>query len=160
VTWFPFDLHPEYPPEGVPRNPERSEHARQLFEHHGLVYNPPEIVPNTMQALRVTELARDRGLHPPVHDRLMEAYWAEGQDIGDAEVLRGLAGEAGLDAADADEVLAGDTYRDRVLATTAQAVSIGVNGVPAFLLDRRLLVLGAQPQSVFEQAFTQLQARE
>jgi predicted DsbA family dithiol-disulfide isomerase len=160
VTWLPFDLHPEYPLEGVPRNPDRSEHARQLFDHQGLVYDPPEIVPNTMRALRVTELARDRGLHPAVHDRLMDAYWAGEQDLGDPDVLRGLAGEAGLDPAEVDEVLASDAYRDRVLATTAQAVSIGVNGVPAFLLDRRLLVLGAQPRSVFEQAFAQLEAQD
>jgi predicted DsbA family dithiol-disulfide isomerase len=43
-----------------------------------------------------------------------------------------------------------------VLASTSQAVSIGITGVPGFLLDRRLLVLGAQPQEVFERAFQQL----
>ena len=45
-----------------------------------------------------------------------------------------------------------------MLDSTAQAVSIGVNGVPGFLLDRRLLVLGAQPREVFERAFAQLDA--
>ena len=43
-------------------------------------------------------------------------------------------------------MLAGDAYRDRVQGLTAQAVSIGITGVPGFLLDRRLLVLGAQPR--------------
>jgi predicted DsbA family dithiol-disulfide isomerase len=109
-----------------------------------------------MRALRVTELARERESHAAVHDRLMDAYWAEAQDIGDPGVLRTLAVEAGLDGADVDEVLGGDAYRDRVHGLTAQAVSIGITGVPGFLLDRRLLVLGAQPQAVFERAFEQL----
>ncbi len=113
-----------------------------------------------MRALRVTEFARERGLHPVVHDRLMDAYWAQAQDIGDAEVLRSLALEAGLDGGEVDEVLAGDAYRERVRGLTAQAVSIGITGVPGFLLDRRLLVLGAQPQSVFERAFEQLGVSE
>jgi predicted DsbA family dithiol-disulfide isomerase len=106
-----------------------------------------------MRALRVTELARERGLHQAVHDRLMDAYWAEARNIGDPDELRALAVEAGLDATDVDDVLAGDAYRDHVLAWTAQAQSIGITGIPAFLLDRRLLVLGAQPHEVFERAW-------
>ena len=128
-----------------------------MFDQSGLVYAPPpEVVPNSRLALRLTELARDRGLHEPVHNRLMEAYWAEGQNIGDPDVLRALAAEAGL--ADLDEVIDDPAaYLARVQASTEQAASIGVNGVPAFLLDERLLVLGAQPPEVFEQAFAQLQ---
>ena len=51
-------------------------------------------------------------------------------------------------------------YLERVLASTAQAHTIGVTGVPAFVLDRRLLVLGAQPRELFEQAFEQLRAAD
>ena len=128
-----------------------------MFEANGLVYNPhPDVVPHTMKALRVTELARERGLHRDVHDRLMDAYWAEGRNIGDPEELRVLAVEAGLDPADVDDVLAGDAYADRVRASTAEAQSIGITGIPAFALDGRLLILGAQPREVFERAFAQL----
>ena len=76
--------------------------------------------------------------------------------IGDPAELRSLVGEAGLDGAEVDDVLAGDAYNDRVIGLTQQAVSIGITGVPGFLLDRRLLVLGAQPRGVFERAFEQL----
>jgi predicted DsbA family dithiol-disulfide isomerase len=161
---LPFDLHPEYPSEGIPRAQLHArygdafhEQLKQWFEREGLTYNPPpEVVPNTMQALRVTEFARDRGLHEPVHDRLMQAYWEEARNIGDPQELRALALEAGLEQTEVDEVLAGDAYRDRVLDSTAQAQSIGITGIPAFLLNRRLLVLGAQPREVFQQAFGQL----
>jgi predicted DsbA family dithiol-disulfide isomerase len=91
-------------------------------------------------------------VHDAFHDRLMEAYWEHGENIGDHEVLRAHADEVGLDRDEVDRVLAGDDYLDRVQASTQQALSIGINGIPAFLLDSRLLVLGAQPRAVFERA--------
>jgi predicted DsbA family dithiol-disulfide isomerase len=118
----------------------------------------PEIVPRSMNALRVTELARDRGLHEPVHERLMDAYWGEGRNIGDPDELRALAVEAELDASDVDDVLGTDAYRERVAASTAQAQSLGIDGIPGFVIDQQLLILGAHPQPVFEQAFAQLGA--
>jgi predicted DsbA family dithiol-disulfide isomerase len=104
----------------------------------------------------VTELARERGLHRHVHDRLMRAYWEEARDIGDSGEVLALAVEAGLDEKEAAEVITGDAYQERVLASTAQAQSIGITGIPAFLLDGRFLVHGAQPRGVFEQALAQL----
>jgi predicted DsbA family dithiol-disulfide isomerase len=164
TTWLPFDLHPEYPDDGLPRErllarygEEGIARTRALFEANGLDYNPhPHVVPNTRAALRLSELARDHDLHQPFHDRVMNAYWAEARDIGDGDVLRGLAAEVGLDDADVARVLASDEFLDRVTASTAQAASIGITGIPAFLIDRRLLVLGAQPREVFERAFAQL----
>jgi predicted DsbA family dithiol-disulfide isomerase len=87
----------------------------------------------------------------------MDAYWAESVDIGDADELRRLAADVGLDATDVEDTIAdGDAFLDRVLDSTRQAQSIGITGIPAFLLDRKLLVLGAQPREVFERAFAQL----
>ena len=136
-----------------------TDRVRAFFAARGLDYNPnPVVVPNSMRALRLTELARDLGLHEETHDRLMDAYWAEARDIGDPDVLRALAAELGLPPDDVEDVLASDRYADRVGSSTGQAVSIGANAVPAFLLDRRLLVLGAQPEETFERAFEQLAA--
>lgn len=135
-----------------------TDRLREFFAARGLEYNPhPDVVPNSMAALRVTELARDLGRHAPMHDRLMDAYWAEARDIGDPNVLRDEAAAVGLPAADVDDVLAGDRYRDRIEASTRQAHAAGANAVPAFVLDRRLLVLGAQPDAVFERALEQLE---
>lgn len=160
---MPFDLHPEYPPEGIPRDELRrryggdyDERMRARFAQEGLGFAPGDVVPRSLDALRLTELARERGLHGPVHDRLMEALWEEGLDLGDHGVLAALAAEAGLDGAEAERVLAGDDYADRVQASTAYAASIGITGIPGFLLDQRLLVLGAQPLEVFERAFERL----
>jgi predicted DsbA family dithiol-disulfide isomerase len=127
------------------------------FKRNDLAYAPPpDVVPNTRQALQVTELARDLGLQRVFHDRLMDAYWAEEANIGDPDVLRRLAGEVGLDLEQVDDVLAGDRYVDRIASSTHQAHSIGITGIPGFLLDRRLVLTGAHPLDVFDQAFAQL----
>ena len=165
MTWLPFDLHPEYPSEGLPREqllarygPSMTERMQAFFAARGLEYNPnPDVVPNSRRALQLTELARDLGRHEEVHDRLMDAYWAEAQDIGAPTVLRALAAELELPQDEVERVLEGDLHTDRVAASTYEAASVGANAVPAFVLDRRLLVLGAQPERVFEQAFARLE---
>ncbi|HEV2591194.1 MAG TPA: DsbA family protein [Gaiellaceae bacterium] len=161
VTWLPFDLHPEYPPEGISLDELHRRYGMaddplpERFAAAGLEYNRPGVVPNTKLALRVSELAREQGLHDAFHDRLMDAYWSEALNIGSADELRRLAAETGVD--DVDRVLGDPTaYLDVVEGSTRQAYSIGVNAVPAFLLDRRLIVMGAQPIEVFRQAFSQL----
>jgi predicted DsbA family dithiol-disulfide isomerase len=84
----------------------------------------------------------------------MQAYWEEGQNIGDPEVLSTLATELRLEEAEA--AITGDLHGDDVARATREAQAIGINAIPAFLLDDRLIVLGAQPDAVFDQAFDQL----
>jgi predicted DsbA family dithiol-disulfide isomerase len=138
-----------------------TERMTRFFAERGLEYNPnPDVVPNSLDALRLTELARDLGRHAQLHDRLMDAYWAEAKNIGDPDVLREEAAAVGLPADEVEDVLATDRYRDRVHESTREAYAVGANAVPAFVLDRRLLVLGAQPDEVFEHAFRQLEETE
>jgi len=166
VTWLPFDLHPEYPPEGIPLADlhrrygiEGRDPMDERFGAAGLEYNRPDTVPNTRLPLSLTELARERGLHEPFHDRLMDAYWSEATDLGDPEALRRLATDTGIDGAEVDGVI-GDpsAYSAAVEGSTAQARSVAINAIPAFVLDRRLIVLGAQPVEVFRRAFAELGA--
>ena len=167
MQWLPFDLHPEYPPDGIPRaelharyGEETIDRTRQVVEASGRAYNPPDVVPNSRKALELTELARDCGLHEPVHDRLMHAYWSEGANIGDEETLLDLVAAVGLERAEAEETLAAGHYAERVDDSTREAQLHGIHAIPAFVLDRRLLLLGAQPYEVFEGAFAQLAEEE
>ena len=167
VEWLPFDLHPEYPPEGIPREelhrryPEDvHERTRQMVEASGLEYNPPpDVVPNSRLALELTELAREKGLHEPVHTRLMHAYWSEGRNIGDTETLLALVAEVGIAREDALAALADRRYAARVDASTTQAQQAGIHAIPAFVLEGRLLLLGAQPHEIFERALEQVGER-
>ena len=88
----------------------------------------------------------------------MLAYWEQALDIGDPNVLRSLATELGLDCADG--AIEGNLHGPEVALATAQAQSAGIDAIPGFLLDRRLIVLGAQPDEAFTRAFAQLGATE
>src|SRR4051795_11772318 len=170
VEWLPFDLHPEYPVEGIALAELHQRYGIGVGEHDplrvrfaaaGLEYNRSETVPNTRLALRLTELAREQGLHAPFHDRLMDAYWSQAANIGEPDELRRLAAEVGLDAEDVERVIAdGSAYLNVVEASTHEAQSVGINAIPAFVLDRRLIVLAAQPLDVFRSAFAQLDGQE
>jgi predicted DsbA family dithiol-disulfide isomerase len=128
-----------------------------MVEACGYTYNPPpEVVPNSHKALEVTELARDHGLHEAVHDRLMHAYWSEAANIGDEKTVLDLVAEAGLDPGKAAAALADGRYRERIRESTRQANSVGINAIPAFVLDNRVLLVGAHPHEVFERAFAEL----
>lgn len=164
IDWLPFDLHPEYPPEGIPRaelvrryGASFSNSVRRMNEEAGLVYNPhPERVPNTRRALELGEWARARGAYDAVHERIMDAYWTEGRDITGWDVLAPLVAEAGLDADDARAEVDSGAFKAPVDASTRVAQEHGIAAVPAFVLDGRLLVSGAQPHEVFRAALAKV----
>jgi predicted DsbA family dithiol-disulfide isomerase len=102
------------------------------------------------------ELARDRGVFDQLHPRLFDAYWARGRDIGDEQVLIEEGTAVGLDAAEIAEILHDQRYLERIETETRSAMQVGVTGVPAWVIDRRLLVPGAQPHEVFASALEQV----
>lgn len=106
---------------------------------------------NTFDAHRVAALAAAGG--PDAQDRVVQrlfrAYFTEGADLSDHEVLVGLAEECGLDPATVAAVLAGDDLSTEVRTDEATARELGVGGVPAFVVDRQFLVSGAQDTETF-----------
>jgi len=104
---------------------------------------------NTFDAHRLVHLASVRGVQDAMKERLLAAYLTEGAPIGDPETLVTLAQEVGLDPDEAREVVFGDRYTDDVRAEERDAVSLGITGVPFFVIDRKYGVSGAQASSVF-----------
>ncbi len=122
-----------------------------MFDEAGLPHTAArDKVPNSRRALMLSELAQDRGRHAELHPRLFDAYWARGLDLGDEAVLVAEGGAVGLDAAEIKAAIHDPAYLERVTNQTAQATELGAGGVPAWVIDRRLLVPGAQPHEVFE----------
>ena len=107
-------------------------------------------VPNSRLALMLAELARDRDVLSALHPRLFDAYWARGRDIGDADVLREEGTAAGLQEGEIVDALASGRYLERIEEQTRTAIEAGAGGVPAWVIDDRVLVPGAQPHEVFE----------
>jgi predicted DsbA family dithiol-disulfide isomerase len=163
LAWLPFDLHPEYPPAGMARSDLVARYGegydartREMLAAEGLTYAPPaDVVPNTRLALELGEQARSEGLHRAYHDRVMDAYWAEGADLSQRAVLERLAGEVGVSEAGIAQALGERTRSRAVDESTARAQALGVTGVPSFVIDWRLLVIGAQPRELLAQAVEQ-----
>lgn len=114
---------------------------------------------NTVDAHRLLHLALhlvEAGELPAdgqdrLKERLLRAYFTEGEAVGDHATLTRIAVEAGLPEARVAEVLAGREYADEVEADQAQAVAYGANGVPFFVIDEKYGVSGAQPVEVFDE---------
>lgn len=107
---------------------------------------------NTFDAHRVLHLAAKRGMQDSVKERLLRAYMTEGEAIGEPEVLARLAGQAGLDEAEVQEMLASDLYAREVRADEARARELDITGVPFFVIGGRYAVSGAQPAELLLRA--------
>ena len=114
---------------------------------------------NTVDAHRLLHLALASGgreLQSRLNDAFLDANFTHVLDLSDHATLRHLAVEAGLDAAEVDDVLTTARYRDAVAADIDQARAYGANGVPFFVFEDAYAVSGAQPTEVFAQVLDQV----
>ncbi len=174
VTWRSYQLDPSIP-RGTRVNHDRmladkygvsAEQVRAMNERvvglaaaEGLEYHFERyITVNTLDAHRMSHLARSQGLGPEMHERLFRAQFVEGEVLDDPDTLVRLAVEVGVDEDAAREVAGSDAYADEVADDIREAQMLGVSGVPFFAIDRRFGISGAQPTELFASALEQ--ARE
>jgi predicted DsbA family dithiol-disulfide isomerase len=131
----------------------RMEHLANV---EGLEYHLTDagLTGNTLDAHQVLQLGKARGIQDAVIERLYRAYFTEQRSVFDRDSLVTLAGEAGLDQTEAREALERDAYADAVTADVLEARSLGVSGVPFFMIGGRYGVSGAQATEVFTEALT------
>lgn len=164
VRWMPFQLNPDMPPDGMDRDMYIAvkfgsrERARQM---HGVVEQaaardgvPLRLdlirrTPNTVNAHRLIRFADQAGRAGDMVSALFSAYFQQGHDIGDVQMLATLAGTVGLDSDAALDYLDSDTDRAAIRNSDAQARQLGVQAVPCFIFDRRYALSGAQEYTAF-----------
>lgn len=130
-----------------------SENAKTV----GLVYDYDKVqMTNTFDAHRLAKWAGTLAKEDVLTDRLMKAYFTEGLNLADENVLVRLVGELGLDQALAKKILADGTFGDVVKAEIAEARKIGVQGVPFFVVNRKYGISGAQEEAYFAAALEQI----
>lgn len=132
------------------------DHVRTMIEASGFDHAPPPIAPRSAMALELAELARGQGRHDVLHQWLFRAYWSEGRNIGDLDVLLSIASDADLDTDRVRHALETGAVTEAIRLSTTTAHEIGVDAVPAWLIDQRVLVLGAQPHDAFDEILTDL----
>ena len=103
------------------------------------------VAANTFEAHQLIHLAAAHGRQDEAKERLLRAYFTEGEAVGDREVLVRLAAELGLDAQETREALEQQRHAAQVRDDEAEATALGIRGVPFFVIDRTYGVSGAQP---------------
>jgi predicted DsbA family dithiol-disulfide isomerase len=164
VTWRSFELDPSAPHE------REGDRAVRLAEKYGITVElarakEQELTDTaagdglafrfdlarsgtTFDAHRIVHLAGEHELQDAMKERLLRAYFTEGELVSDRETLVRLAVEVGLDEGEVGETLAGDRYADQVRDDEQTATQLGISAVPTFVVDRTLGLSGAQPPEV------------
>lgn len=161
-VWYPFELNPEMPEMGMDRKTYRSskfgswQYSQQLdaqttqaTQGDGVEfrYDLMTITPNTLKAHRLTWFAAQQGKATPMAERILKAYFTEGQNIVEIDVLTDLAADVGIDAETAKAFLLSDAGTQEVQELEQRAIAQGIHGVPHIRIGKEV-VSGAQPVEV------------
>lgn len=168
VEWRPYYLRPDMPPEGLElpeyvkqaRTNGSEDRLRVLANSYGMEFASIDWMYNTRLAHEATEYAREHGRGNEFHRIVFRKVYADGQDISQWNVLRSAAGEAGLDADEMQRDVEGGKYTTNVAEQVQWAYQIGVSGVPAYVINDRYALVGAQPYEVFKNALAQIMNRK
>lgn len=171
VVWRSFELDPNSPQQyaetleemlsrkySVTMQEAAAMNARvtMLAKEVGLAYRLDIARPgNTFDAHRLLHFAAARQLGDRATERVMQAYFSEALPVGDRIALDKLAPEFGISESDAREMLASDAYAEAVRADEARAATLGITGVPFFVIDGKIGISGAQSVEVFSKALQQ-----
>ncbi len=161
VTWRSFELDPAAPPE------REGDRAARLAEKYGMTVERAREMEHqmtdtaagegldfrfdiarsgtTFDAHRLVHLAAEHGLQDAMKERLLRAYFGEGELMSDRDSLVRLAGDVGLAEDEVREMLAGERFADEVREDERTAARFGISAVPTFVVDRSLGASGAHP---------------
>jgi predicted DsbA family dithiol-disulfide isomerase len=125
----------------------------------GLVMAPKDRLINTRLALATAEFARERDAFERVHRALFKTHWEGTAELDRVADLRRIAAGQGLDPDELEEALASGRYEAVIDGHRADATAVGIDAIPAHIIGRRYLILGAQPISVFVEALSRINGR-
>jgi predicted DsbA family dithiol-disulfide isomerase len=171
INWRPFELNPDLPWEGVDRagylaskfgDSAQIEASEAALVHHGSAvglefrFDLVARLPNTRRSHLLIAHAARQGLASEVVERIMQAYFEEGCNIGDVDELVRLGVESGLSERETRSTMVLRAGQDGIVAAERHAAVLGITGVPAFIFDRQYSVSGAQEIETFTQVIDQV----
>jgi len=174
-VWHPFQLNPDMPAQGMDRREyletkfggkegavkayapvvERAEAAGLSINFEGITRTP-----NTLNAHRLIHWAGIEDRQTPVVMQLFKAYFEDGRDIGDLDVLADVADHVGMDAAVVRKLLLSDADLEDIRTRDAQFREMGVTGVPTFIVGGQHAVPGCQPAELWVKVIDELSATD
>jgi len=172
LAWRPFELNPDMPAEGIERQAYRAQKfgaARSAELDRAMIETGKELgiafafdrmqrTPNTRLAHRAIWEAGRQGRQDALVNHLFAAYFEEALDIGEPQVLQGLAAEAGLEADGLMRALNEPDSLEAVVDLEQQGYRMGIQGVPFFIVSQKYGVSGAQPPEFWRDALPRIAA--
>jgi len=162
VRWRPFQLNPGMPPEGMDRKDYMAMRfgssngggklspaalaIQEAAEQEGIEIDYSKItrMPNTLDSHRLLKWAATADCEDQMADILFRRYFKDGEDISDHAILIAAADEAGMDSALVADLLASDADKQTIMEEDNMAREMGVSGVPAFIIEQKFMIPGAQ----------------
>ena len=168
MRWLPFQLNPDLPESGIPRE----EYVARKFGGRGkgvnervimagrqlgipFEYEKMKVQPNTLNAHRLMLYAEREGKQDELAEELFRAHFTEGAILADRETLADIAARAGLDRKAVADYLAGDEDKALIEQADVEARSAGIGGVPFFIFNRKIGLSGAQDAETLLEAMEQ-----
>ena len=145
---------PQKPGEGNDLSPS----VKKLADEIGLKMTRSPFIASSRPALEAAEWAREKGKFDQFHLAVFKTYWEEGKNIGLRSVLREIAEGCGLDWEELERSLDEKRYAGRIDGQNTEAGTIGITGIPAYIIGDHLVV-GAQPYQNFRRAVELAQKR-
>jgi predicted DsbA family dithiol-disulfide isomerase len=153
IQWIAFPLHPETPPQGRTLEdlfagrkidiPQMLAHLQQVARELGLPFGDRKMTFNSRLAQELGKWAEQLEKGDAFHNAVFRAYFADGLNIANVDILADIAGSVGLDAREARDTIADRKFKDAVDKDWSRAYESRVTAVPTFLMNGQTLV-GAQ----------------
>lgn len=171
VEYFPYELNPQMPASGLDQKQylsdkfggeehyiQKTAYTTAVAEKEGLVFNfdIQKTSPNTRNAHRLIQLAKEDNKHLAMVEALFKAYFTDGVDLSKSENLTRLAEKLGMDGSKVEQFLKSNTGIDEVEMAEKELQKLGISGVPFYIINNKYGISGAQPAEAFIQAFEEI----
>ncbi len=172
INWHPFELNPHMAPEGQEINEHLMEKygstADQLQENKNRIrdigaqagielnFDARSRIYNTLDCHKLLTWAEEKGKQTDLKLALFEAYFGNGQNVSERAILKSVVESVGLSSVEAEIVLNDEHYLAKVRDEQAKYRSMGINAVPAVIVNNQFLINGGQPTEVFKQALLEV----
>jgi predicted DsbA family dithiol-disulfide isomerase len=157
VEWKAFEIHPETPKEGMKTVKYFPNYDMKMMKNHienfgkdvGIKLNG-DILANSKLSLAANEFAKEKGKFNEFHEAIFKANFEDGENIGDIDVLLAIAQGIGLNKEELSQYLGDQKNLDAIDESSAQAMKLGITGVPSFIINNKIVV-GAQSAEVLKE---------
>ena len=152
-----YELHPETPPRGLLLSERFKGYDLSSFQEQlrargrevGVVFGIRTLLSNSRLALMASEFARDQGLYDSFHENMFQAYFTNGLDIGNPDIIAAVAKKSGLDEKATLSAVADGRYQKRLDEARREGQLLSLTGIPLFIIENKYKIVGAQPMEVF-----------